>query len=270
MGTLFLVVFMIASLLCIFLGVLGMFGLFGEANFLLGVALLVGGFALFFLITILATRTARALKKRFKQHEAYERATQINYVSEIEAVRKKYWEDGSSAKNKELKSYYRWDRSARFTVLKTGKICYASLVQVNEVAFDNSYEHWAFPGVVVYSPDRYFDTYPQELNKIAHRLFADKESNILSREMERFSHLPINRSITGGREVYMTWVDFHRAFLPVGYMTGWLFPIIVDKEQDEHVYVLETKYWTKNLIADFIEGNVRCCQSGSARSTVAS
>ncbi len=253
------VILTLFSLFCCLAGVAVAFGVFGEAEPLTGIAMMVGGCVLLALVMFVAGRTVRALKRRFREHASYQREAYLNYGSEIQAVRKKYEEDRSSTKNKELKSYYRWDKRARFKVLKTGKIVYAALIQANEDAFKDvckdSFKYWAFPGAVVYSPDRYFDACPQELNRIANRLYMNKENSILSRETERFSHLPVDRSITGGREVYMTWVDFHRAFLPVGYMAGRLLPIIVDKEHDERVYVLETKYWTKNLIADFIDGN---------------
>jgi hypothetical protein len=60
-------------------------------------------------------------------------------------------------------------------LLKEGKIVWGALVRANELLFKPGNEN--FPALLVYFTDTYFDSRPQELRLIAHKIFSVKETN---------------------------------------------------------------------------------------------
>lgn len=231
----------------------------GEFN-AASILLLFGGLILCGAGYFLACASSREEKEKMAKRSAYRPKKIDDYKQELASVREKFNADPNPEKNKigikrvlnYAKPYY------DFGVIQKGKIYYAALVQVNSAAFKRSNDPSSaiLPGVVVYGTDEYYESHPQELKKIAKELYANKRNNILRNELKYFSNVRVDDSLTGGREVYMTTIMIFRKHLPLQYVTGWLFPVIAAPGESTSVFVVDADYWTKDLIAKFIHGDV--------------
>ncbi len=197
-------------------------------------------------------------KKRIPVYSSYVRNPNMDYALHINKMREKFHTLSLEEKEKLLRKVYKPNKKCDFGVLKGGQIYYAALVEVNNMAFrpiKTMGGDYSLPGVVLYSTDPYYDENPSLLNDIASYMFRNRKNNILKNELRRFYNFKIDETLTNGREVYMTCIDVFRGYLPLGYVTGSLLPIIADPNNSQTSFILDTEYWTKDLIADFIYGN---------------
>src|SRR5687768_5921828 len=117
-----------------------------------------------------------------------------------------------------------------------GQIVWGHLVQANNLLYEPGSDDC--PASAIFSLDPWFDDHLDELEAIAHRLLALKETSpndplaapiarYLTAETERQVSLPVPRHRTGGREVYIGDIMVHRKHLPNGYLSVSFFPVVV-------------------------------------------
>ena len=173
-----------------------------------------------------------------------------DFKAELEKLRAAYAADNSPNKNKipktpfkSLAAYY------DFSVLKSGRIYYAYLVEANDQLFVPQANNTAdvMPAVFIYSTDPYFEEHPYDLQPISEKLFADRYNNILRNEREYFYNVKVDEKLTFGREVYMTTIMVSRAHLPLGYISGNLAPVIADPLNCTSAFIVDVNYWPEDL-----------------------
>ncbi len=173
-----------------------------------------------------------------------------DFKAELEKLRAAYAADNNPDKNRIPKMRF---KSAApyfdFSVLKSGRIYYAYLVEANDMLFtpirNNTYD--VLPAVFVYSTDPHFEEHPYDLQPIAEKLFEDRANNILKNESEYFSNVKVDGKLTDGREVYMTTVMVNRAHLPLGHISGNLLPLIADPLNCTSAFIVDVNYWSEDL-----------------------
>ncbi|NUK00947.1 hypothetical protein [Streptomyces lunaelactis] len=144
------------------------------------------------------------------------------------------------------------------TLLREGRLVWASLVQANELLFrPGDHDH---PSTVIYSPDTAaFDDDPDRLRGIARALYAlkgtgqeDAElaafSRTLASEMEYEMRMRVPQSLAGDAEVYCTDIIVSRRHLPDGVLRSPLFPLIIHPEKTAMTMMLPSRYWPNELI----------------------
>jgi hypothetical protein len=130
-------------------------------------------------------------------------------------------------------------------LLARGSICWAYLVMANSVMWEPGSETCA-PASVVWSEDPFVDRFPHWLERPASHLgkyhsnstaspnppVAYREYLRIRDEMLHVSHVKLPPHMTGGRVVYSQTVLLMRAHLPLGYLTGSLFPLLQLRASD--------------------------------------
>lgn len=196
-------------------------------------------------------------KKKLQERYSSLPAEKItDFKAELDGVRKNYAADSDPNKNKIEEAFISevdYTRFFRHTVLKTGGIYYGCLVEANKSLFKkNAAGLGVFPAVIVYSTDEYYEQNPYELKKIAEYLYENKNDNVLGNERDYVSNMRIKDPVTDGREVYITTVFVYSPHLPFGYITGSLFPVIARPETSTSVFIVDCKYWTDGIVANFM------------------
>jgi hypothetical protein len=223
---------------------------------LLGAGFVPLGFALYF-----AIKDAVQNGKRRKEYLTYPVNEITDFKREIDAIRANFESDTDKDKNRVLKGNYAnvasWAKPYYDqNVVKCGKVYYGALVQANDKLFKKTRLFPVLPGVVVYGTDGYFESNPADLKEIAERLFAEKGSNVLQYERQFFSNMRLPLDKTNGRDVYMTTVMISREHLPQYCLQSGLFPVIAAPDKSTSVFIVDCKYWTKDLIANFIRPTI--------------
>lgn len=216
----------------------------------------VAGLALVALIifALLYYMPGKALKRKWAHYATLQPEKITDFKAELEAVRSNFSQDTSTEKNEiEIvkSNNFNHEKYFDFSVIKNGKIYYAYLVEANSRIFRRSLGRRTLPGVVVYSPDEYFESNPYGLQKIAEALFKNRANNVLRSEAEFFSNIRVKCD----REVYMTSMFFYRPHLPLGYMGGALLPVIADPANCPSVFAVDDTYWTEALVANFVHND---------------
>ncbi|MDE7453040.1 MAG: glycine/sarcosine/betaine reductase component B subunit, partial [Clostridia bacterium] len=221
--------------------------------FIVAISISGAGFIGFVITSVLYATPSKERKERWKSYAVAEPQKSIDFKAELEQVRQNYDYDKSEDKNhiEKLPKGSDTELLNDFSVLKNGKIYYGFLVMANGALFKRSYFRSTYPGVIVYSPDEYFESHPYELRKIAEYLYANRNANALRDESTIFT----NMRIRDEREVYMTVVPFYRMHLPFTVLAGGLFPVIADPAHSSSVLVVDEKYWTETLGSNFVYGD---------------
>lgn len=179
---------------------------------------------------------------------------EIDFRRELDAVRAKYLLDPTETVEKV--EFTKVNAEAYFdpSVLKTGRIVYGYLVQAISELFDGAQADIgvaAQPAVILYSFDELYEEQPLNLAPIARRIFSHKAGDILKDEYKYFSNLEIPKELTDGNTVYMSTIMIHRGFLPLGYLTAPLLPVIASPGETAS-FVVDKKFWTDDLTANFL------------------
>lgn len=178
----------------------------------------------------------------------------LGYRAELEAVRRNY----AAAPMKKVPSVKAlrnlWDRSFDLRVLREGEIYYACVVSTavglwEEERVDRSTQ--MVPAYLIYSTDEYYVDDPVALKEIAFALYEDRKN--VWKEHEVFSNRPVKKELTGGREVYLSSCILRRAFLPLGYLSDRILPVIASPVCPS-AFVVDKKYWTEPLLANCAHG----------------
>lgn len=215
-------------------------------------------------------------KQRKSEHLLYHVNAIHSYENELSKVREKFISDTNDEKNvfeKGIQRNGQFSALYDFNVIKTGKIYYGCFVKANKLLLDQANKLLfmdtakipPLPGVIVYSQDPHFEKNPLDLIPIASCLLENKNSNILRFETEFFTNIelpakPIDGKdlyMTKGKKVYMTTIFFNKEHLPTHKLCGKIFPVIADPLNSTSVFVVDEKYWTEDLIANFVHDNFK-------------
>ena len=220
-----------------------------------------GGVAILFAIIFFVVATIRrgqltaASKQQMKAYEAIPYTPIYNYKGAIDRTRYNFYQADESEKEKpKLPKFFNASDCYDYSVLDNGNVYYGYLVQANNELFKRDFRKPGSGIVVLYSTDPYYDQNPMELEKIARALYANKRKNILRNDYNFFYNELVDTSLTGGRKVYITCLLVDRLQLPTGYLTNSLFPIVANPDESFSTFILDTRYWSDELIANFIHG----------------
>ena len=213
-----------------------------------------------FMIVIVVKRKIhrQSLKRKNLEYSKYLLTKITDYKSILTEIRSKFELDKNEKKNTFRKRIWKKYRPLYdFNVIKTGKIYYGCLIQANVALLHlNTYiSPIVLPGVIIYSTDEYFEENPLDLIPIANNLFANKPNNILSYESVFFSNIKVSEK--SEKEIYMTTIMFCNEHLPTARLAGRIFPIIADPQNSTSSFVIDDKYWTKDLIANYINNSFK-------------
>lgn len=199
----------------------------------------------------------KELKARWAGYATLKPRVVEDYAAELAAVRENYAADTDPLKNTIEKAPITGAKPFYdFGVLRDGQIIYAYLVEANTALFRRNYGQRVFPAVVVYSMDEYFEAHPTELKDIADGLYENRKNNFLRDEHKFFSNVKLNTQSTERRTVYATTIMLYRYHLPFGVLAGEdMFPIIAAPKKSAAVFAVDAKYWTDNLVADYMFAN---------------
>ena len=219
------------------------------------------GFVLCVIGFIVAFALRYAYPKNRRRYIKYPVVWPIDYQKELATVRANFAADTRRKKNRiVIEEFYGSKPFYDFSVIESGKIYYAHIVQANSRLFeDKAFAMLTHPAVVIYSTDQYFEQNPLALSKLARFLFESRNTDnwagkILNNEYEYESNLQVPMEWTDGRVVYMTTVMIYRKHLPLGYLSDSLLPIIANPQSATAVFVVDVKYWTQPLIGNFVHG----------------
>ena len=193
--------------------------------------------------------------KKMEEYASIPYAPIADYKAELEETRNNFYADASPDKNLPHMRYYPQAADCYdYSVINKGNIYYGYIVQAADMGFKKQFNLMGIGGVIVYSPDEYFESNPLKLKEIAHAIYKKRYSNILKDESDFFTNLRLPDSQTEGREVYMTSMMIYRMHLPTGYLSDSLFPVIANPKASRTVLAADVKYWSKNLVANFVHG----------------
>lgn len=238
---------------------LAIYGVAGDAGWDFNVTFLL---LIFFICAVVAAVCYFAASSMLKVPDPELAAKRQKYLSypvnkiedfkeEIEITRANFKADNSPDKNaipkvkptKKGKPFY------DMSVIQSGNVYYACLVEANSLLFKENYTNLIMPAVVLYSTDEYYDSNPHELYKIASSFYDNKRNNVLRNDLKYFSNYKVETP--EGRNVYMTTIMINRLHLPLGFISGRIFPIVADPENCTSVFVADPEYWSKNLVGNY-------------------
>lgn len=146
---------------------------------------------------------------------------------------------------------------------KEGKIVWGSLVQANKLMFSAGNEEC--PGLLVYSPDAYFDARTDELAKLGSRIFSLKNTqptdpaerklaDMVTDEMDRAMGWKLPPVMTA-RDVRTAAFLVFRKHIPNGILSNGLFPILIHPAT-QAVMIVPFEFWPKELILLWKQGKL--------------
>lgn len=148
--------------------------------------------------------------------------------------------------------------SEKKTLLKSGSVCYAYIVQANTILFD-WFPHTDHPAHIVYSTDPYIEEHPDILEEAAHAIYKYKDvpldlvpdewrelARVITDERDR-SGFTISTE-REGRKIKIRFLPIliFRKLLPRRKLCGSLLPIIASPDC-KSVMVLPKRYWTEQF-----------------------
>ncbi len=216
-----------------------------------------GGIIFIYLISTVIFDAAKDAKRR-EAYLSYPLNPINDYKAELNQIRINFTADTNPEKNRVLGKYQSADAWAKpfydNHAIDVGEIYYAVLVQANGKLFQKKKTNPVLPGVVIYSTDEYFESDPNALKKIANALYADKAFNDLRFEDKFYTPTPLSTDLTDGRRVFISSVMIARKHLPQYKLTGQhtILPVIAAPQKSTSVFVADCKYWTNDLIAQFL------------------
>lgn len=185
--------------------------------------------------------------KRMEEFKTYKTQTGLDYLEELKQTKETYIADPK--RNERLKVARRngpWNKE----ILKQDcrRLRYAVVINGFKEAFyyTNDPQQGAFILWVFYSTDKNMD--PITLKKLAQK-HRGRINQIMAEQDVFFTNEIV------APELYLTSMFVDRTWLPAGYVTGWLLPIVANPEKFESVHLIPAKYWTKALVANNMDGN---------------
>lgn len=151
-------------------------------------------------------------------------------------------------------------------LFKHGKIYYASLVQANEIMFQQHPTNDC-PANIVLGESEYFDENPIALRRLARELGSYKGTDdapdelkritdSITGELERLYNIPLPKSFSNNQTAYFSTIMIFRKHLPNGRLDGLLFPMLSCPNELSSSIILPYRYWTKDFRKFFVNGFV--------------
>ena len=145
-----------------------------------------------------------------------------------------------------------------------GKICYASLVQANDILF-SYFPHNDAPASFVYSFDPYFEENTEDLRIIAIMLFEYKYANpdnvpdeyrkiaeVIADEYDRRSfEFEVNIGGINRKIIFGTTIVFRKHLLKRK-LGSPILPILAAPPKTDSFIILPKKFWTKDFKIDYL------------------
>jgi len=149
-------------------------------------------------------------------------------------------------------------------LLQKGEIVWGALIQANNNLFSAGPD--GHPGAVLYSGDRYFDTRPDELHKMALELYKHKDKAAtapepirrlvewLTDEQEIASKVPVPFGSTE-HPVLAASILFYRKHLPEKFLAGSWMPLLIHP-QTRAIMVVPGRFWPRELLESWKLGKL--------------
>jgi hypothetical protein len=144
-----------------------------------------------------------------------------------------------------------------------GTIVWAALVQANKLMFVPGDADC--PGLLVYSPDPYFDARPAELRDVAQRMFGYKGTEPGHEELKRLAELVSDEAgrslkfalpkVLSSRDIDTSTFMIFRRHIPNGVLTMSMFPILIHPATPVAMMV-PFESWPGEMIALWREGRL--------------
>lgn len=158
--------------------------------------------------------------------------------------------------------------SEKETLLSSGQIYFAQVVQANEFLFDRTKKEDC-PALFLYTTDPSANADPTMLKMLAHKLFGYKNmdpeevpeewreaARIITDEMDRSTMKFTVPGPDGPIEVLGVAVMVFREYLPEKTIIGRTIPILAIPDSCESVLILPKKYWSKDFIKAWVNGEI--------------
>lgn len=227
-------------------------------KFFIGLAIAAIGLIFFVSLFCAYNFADRELKQRWVSYVMIKRSEQVDYQEELIKTKNKYDQDSDNNKNIIPNPNVRGVKQLLdFEVLKTGNIGYGCVVEANVKLFSPSkFVHQVLPAVFAYSFDEHYQKNPFELKEIAKEFYSKEKNNILKDQTKMFTNYKISDNLTGGKQVFATVILVYRKHLPWGGFPSpnLVVPVIAAPEKSTSAFILDSKYWSDNLIYDFLKG----------------
>ncbi len=158
--------------------------------------------------------------------------------------------------------------SEKKTLLSSGQIYFAQVVQANAYLFDRKRKEDC-PALFLYTTDSAANADPTILNGLAHKLFSYKDmdpedvpeewreaARIITDEMDRSQFKCTVPGPDGPVEVMGVAVMVFREYLPEKTIIGRTIPILALPGQCDSVLIVPKKYWSKDFIKAWVNGEI--------------
>lgn len=141
-------------------------------------------------------------------------------------------------------------------LLKEGKIMWAAVIQANTLLFEPGNDDC--PGCFVYSPDTYFDSRPQELRSIGHKIFSFKETNPSDPKLKEVARRVTDEAaytmgftlpkVFSDKEIRWVTTIVCRKHIPDGVLSSGFYPILIHPST-RAVMIVPCQLWPAGLSA---------------------
>ena len=142
----------------------------------------------------------------------------------------------------------------REQLMTRGQVVLSARVMANQTLYFVGSTPSASAMVVVWSPDPFFEEHADELALVASEAVALKNTSpggdeaeaacLLTDEMSRPQSVPLPRSLTQGRDVFLSALLVWRAHLPCGFLSGTLLPILVLPGETRAALIVPGQFWS--------------------------
>ena len=142
-------------------------------------------------------------------------------------------------------------------LLREGRVVWGALVQANKLLFEPGPSD--SPAMAIYCRDRELDDDPLRLRRIAHEIFALKETEPddprlreaarqVTDEMDRGVDFRVPKVLTGGPDVRTATIMVYRKHLPHGHIDFGFFPLLLHDDIPAAM-IVPHRWWPPRLKA---------------------
>ncbi|MEZ6049335.1 MAG: hypothetical protein R3C11_27905 [Planctomycetaceae bacterium] len=144
-------------------------------------------------------------------------------------------------------------------LFKEGVIVWGHIIQANAHLFDSNDDHDC-PAETVYSLSSNESANPEDLERIAHKLFSLKGrrpvrddlrmiANYLTNESIRVFGFPVPADLAKRRNCRISTIMVFRKHLPVPFLNNTFFPLLVSPSNPYVAMILPSRYWTSPILS---------------------
>jgi hypothetical protein len=142
-------------------------------------------------------------------------------------------------------------------LLREGHLVWGAIAQANHNAFVPG--RTDVPANVIFSLDTFFDSNPEALKEVAHRIYGLKNASnvpprlaalagLISDEMNFALNVQVPAELTGGKPVFFTSTHLYRRSLPNTVLSEVFFPLLVLPDRTTANLLLPLAYWSPSLV----------------------